>query len=611
MEEICGLDHFSLLDVYQPVQPIALTGIICTIGPASRSIEVLESMIEAGMTIARLNLANETHEYHAETIENIKTAVVNYSYRIGIPHSVAIAVDTRGPEIRIGTVDRTGAEQVQLKKGDTIKLTIDQDYLFKGSNKIIYIDYPQIIKYVIRGTRVYLNSGSIALICSGVASTYINCVIEIAGILPCFADVRVPGVALDLPDVSHQDKLDLLFALKHDVKIVFVTYVRNAIGPLRMRDLLGRKGQDIVLVSKIEDLQAVKHFTEIMNASDAIMIIRELLGLEVPPEKMFLIQKSIGAKCIVAGKPVICATRPMEYMMERDKPSRLEIADVANAIVDGMDCVLLTDETERGENPVSSITNMIVICKEAEKVVWQKRLMLTLRDKVHTPMNTEEGVAISAIEAVEKCNAAAIVVLTTNGKSARLISKYRPQCPVVAITRNVSVIPLLLLYRSVLPLYFKGAEDDDWVTDVDVQINYGVKYGVSRGFIKASDMIIAVTTWKRGFDYNSTLSNGRSNVHEKTKKQQIKNPIPITWKLGIWNMRGPICYEPDEDANKKEKVQYWEKMQVVPNNNKEITIIVEDMSNRVETKAEDWNGVVRSYGKENAKLLLDFVTTTT
>ncbi|KAK4884379.1 hypothetical protein RN001_000650 [Aquatica leii] len=473
--------------------------------PASRSPDVLERMMEAGMIIARIILESETYDYHTETIKNIRKARENYSEKIGMKYSMAIGVDTRGPEIRIGTVDRGGAAHVQLKKGESIKLTTDIEYLEKGNNKIIYVNYENITKFVSRGNRIYLNNGAISLICIGTGSVFINCIIEVGGTLPRYADVRIPGVALDLPDVSNQDRIDLAFALDQEVDIIFASFIRNIFGAVEIRNIISKKGDKVVLISKIESLEGVKNIKEIINASDGIMIMRDLLGLEVPTEKIFLIQKFISSTCTITGKPVICATQVLESMVKRNKPSRPEIADVANAVVDGMDCVLLTEETAKGSDPVSYISHMIVICKEAEAVTWQKEVSLTVRSKVKPPTNIPVGVAMSAVEAVEKCEAAAIIVLTGSGKTPKLLSQYRPQCPIIAITRNQNIIPKIILYRSIIPLFFEGPADDDWVTDVDIQLNYGVKYGVKRKFIKASDMIIAVTTWKKGFDYTSTL----------------------------------------------------------------------------------------------------------
>ncbi|KAK5648594.1 hypothetical protein RI129_003486 [Pyrocoelia pectoralis] len=417
-------------------------------------------MMAAGMTVARLNLAYDSHAHHAETIANIKTAVDNYSKKIGTPYSLAIGVDIKGPEIRIGSVDRSGATETTLKRGDTVKLTVDVEYAERGTNKIIYIDYENIIKFVNRGDRLYLNDGNIALICTGVGSDYLNCVIEVGGVLPRNSDVKIPWVILDLPDVSEQDVKDINFAIQQGVDILFASFVRNVFGPIEIRNLLGKKGENMLIISKIENHQGLRNVKEIMNVSDGIMIMRVILGLEIPPEKIFLAQKSISANCTAVGKPIMCVTGPMEAMVKRNKPSRPEIADIANLIVDGMDCALLTDETSKGPNPVSYVNHMVVICKEAETVARHKEISLIIRSKVKFPVKIIHVLALSAVEAVEKCQAAAIIVISYTGVSAKLISKYKPACPIIAVTRNKKMIPHWLLYRSILPLYLDGEDYD-------------------------------------------------------------------------------------------------------------------------------------------------------
>ncbi|KAF5294036.1 hypothetical protein FQR65_LT10941 [Abscondita terminalis] len=505
MEQINRFDHFQTLHVENSISPVALTGIVCTIGPTSRSPDVLEHMMEAGMSIARIVLEEESYEYHKQTIKNIRDAKESYSRKINREYSLAIGVDTRGPEIRIGSVDRSGAASIQLKRGEYMRLTTDIEYLEKGNNKIVYINYDNITKYLSRGDHIYLDNGQISLICVGITSVYLNCVIEVGGILHRFANVRIPGVVLNFPNVTDQDRQDLDFVIEQEIDIVFMSYVRNAFGPIEIRHILGKKKEKIVLISKIETMEGVKNIKEIVNASDGIMIMRDLLGLEIPAEKIFIIQKFIGASCTIAGKPVICATQVLQSLMDRNKPSRSEIADVGNAIVDGMDCVLLTDETAIGDDPVRYISQMKVICKEVEAVVWQKELSLTVRSKVNAPTDIQTGVAMSAVEAVEKCEASAIIVLAMNRNIVTLISHFRPRCPIIAITRNPDIIPIILLYRSVIPLYFTEMEDVDWVTDVDIMLNYGVKFGLSQKFIQENDMIVAVSNWKKGFDYTSIV----------------------------------------------------------------------------------------------------------
>lgn len=492
------LQHLSTLDIDSEASKFTQTGIICTIGPASTNPSILEQMMEAGMTIARLNFSHGSYEYHAETIKNIRTATDNYSKKIGRIYPLAVALDTKGPEIRTGSLEGNANAEIELKKGESVKLTTNEQYRDKCNANFIYVDYENIIKVLQPEKKVYIDDGLISLLVKEISSDTITCEIQNGGMLGSKKGVNLPGIAVDLPNVSEKDKNDLKFGVEQEVDMIFASFIRSASAISEIKSILGCKGNKILVISKIENHQGVRNLNEIIEASDGIMVARGDLGIEIPTEKVFLAQKLMTSKCNKSGKPIICATQMLESMIKKPRPTRAESSDVANAVLDGADCVMLSGESAKGEYPLECVKTQASICREAEAAFWQKRIFNDLLQELEIPVDPLHGLAVSAVQASVICEVSAIVVVSSTGRSAHLISKYRPRCAVVAVTTEPHIARQMQLYRSLVPVIYETASKSiDEGKEIENRINFGINIAKEMGLIKCGGNIIAVSGSKQ------------------------------------------------------------------------------------------------------------------
>merc|ERR1711970_327444 len=504
------VEFTSNLNMYSTANKMRLSGIVCTIGPVSREPATLLELIENGMNIARMNFSHGTHEYHRETMANCRTAAKMYKDKHGVDPSVAIALDTKGPEIRTGLLEGDdGRMGLKLEKGATIKITTDDSYKEKCTAQVLWLDYKNITKVVQPGKRLFIDDGLISVKCTEVGNDHFIGIVENEGNLGSRKGCNLPGTDTDLPAVSEKDKSDLLLGVEQGVDMIFASFIRNADGVKQIRDVLGEKGKDIWIIPKIENQQGIKNLTEIISSCEGLMVARGDMGIEIPTEKVFIAQKQMIAECNRAGKAVICATQMLESMVKKPRPTRAEASDVANAILDGADCTMLSGETAKGDFPVVCVKTMAKIVKEAESCTWNERMFEDMmraegKEKPEGFDNTSTT-AISAVLASYKCKASAIVVLTTSGTTSHIVSKYKPHCPILSVTRYGQVARQMQIFRGCIPLLYEKERDADWMKDVDDRVQYAIDFGKRSNFIGSGDNVVVITGWQKGSGSSNTV----------------------------------------------------------------------------------------------------------
>ncbi|MDQ1912190.1 pyruvate kinase [Paenibacillus sp. GD4] len=447
------------------------TKIICTMGPACDSVPVLKDMIRAGMSVARLNLAHGDLDEHKGRIDRVRQAAAE----LGAP--VAILLDIKGPEIRTGLLQEPAYE---LQTGASLTLTTEQ---ITGDAGRISVSYDGLTKDVREGSRILIDDGLIELRVESVEGTEIHCRILNGGKIKARKGVNLPGVKTSLPGVTERDVMHIRFGVEQQIDIIAMSFVRKAEDVLEVRRMLEELGAGHVqIISKIENEEGVDELDRILEASDGLMVARGDLGVEIPVEDVPLVQKQMIHKSNLAGKPVITATHMLDSMQSNPRPTRAEASDVANAVLDGTDVLMLSGETAAGKYPVESVQTMASIAEKAESMLPYEELLRTKSAVQKT--NVTEVVSQAAVGASLGLQAKAIITPTESGFSARMVSKYRPSAPIIAVTPDERVVRRLSLVWGVTPVL------GERVKSTDEMIQAALVKGRGTGLVSEGDLVV-------------------------------------------------------------------------------------------------------------------------
>ena len=448
------------------------TKIVATIGPTSESDEILRELFLNGLNVCRLNFSHGSHEEHQERIDSIKRV------REDMDLPIAIMLDTKGPEIRLGDF-KDG--QIQLNQGDEFTLTARE---ILGDKEIVSISYKDLAKDVDVGGRILIDDGLVELkILEIIDGTDIKCAAVNNGILKNHKGVNVPNVKINLPAVTEKDIEDIKFGIKNDVDFLAVSFVRTAEDVITIRKILEENGgQSIHIISKVESQQGVDNLDDIITMSDGIMVARGDLGVEVKSQEIPLIQKEMIKKCNIAGKPVITATQMLDSMMRNPRPTRAEVTDVANAILDGSTAIMLSGETAAGKYPVDSVKMMYDIAITTERALDYAEL-LRLRSR-QTQLTTTNAIGKATCATAADLDAKAIITATSSGHTSRAISKYRPKAPIIAATNTEAVRRKLSLEWGVYPVLSRRSQTTDEVIDDSIAS------AIEGGYVEEGDLVV-------------------------------------------------------------------------------------------------------------------------
>ena len=489
------------------------TKIVGTIGPASESEEILRKLFENGLNVCRLNFSHGTHSEHKMRIDTIKKV----REELGIP--IAIMLDTKGPEIRLKNF-KDGT--IELKQDDIFTLTT-RDIL--GDENIVSISYENLPNDIEVGNMILIDDGLVELqILEIIDGTDIKCIALNNGTLKNHKGVNVPNVKINLPAIIQKDVDDILFGIENGIDFIAASFIRKSEDVMEIRRILeSNNGQNIDIIAKIENQEGVDNIDEIIMVSDGIMVARGDLGVEIDTEIMPLVQKELIKKANIAGKPVITATQMLDSMMRNPRPTRAEVTDVANAILDGTSAIMLSGETAAGKYPVNSVVTMHKIAIKTEESFDHEEI---LRSKsIQSEITTTNAIGKATCNTAQDLKAEAIVTATSSGHTSRAISKFRPKAPIIAVTTTEEVRRKLALEWGVYPVLTSESFTTDEVLENSVEA------AIKAGYVKEGDLIVITA----GIPVGLSGSTNLIKVHTVGK-------ILLTGKgIGQRSISGRVC----------------------------------------------------------------------
>jgi pyruvate kinase len=464
------------------------TKIIATVGPACNTYEKLLALVQEGVNVFRLNFSHGTHDQHRDVIAHIRR--INDSF----PLNIAILADLQGPKLRVGEIKDNA---LSLQVGDEFYFTNEK---VVGTKDGVYISYPNFSRDVRIDEKILLDDGKIEVLVTEItADNRVKVQVLTAGVLSSRKGVNLPDTKISLPSMTEKDIIDLDFIISQDIDWVALSFVRRPDDVTGLRSLLTEKGSNAKIIAKIEKPEAMDHIREIILASDAVMVARGDLGVELPLQQIPMIQKTIIRKCIHRAKPVIIATQMMESMLDRTRPNRSEITDVANAVLEGADAVMLSAETATGMYPELVIKTMVSIINEVEKeaIVYNRNL----DPKPHSPSFLSDALCYNACEIAKDVHANALIGMTQSGYTGFMLSSYRPRSPLFVFTKTHTLVNQLSLCWGVQAFFYDREESLDQI--IADQINF-LK---DQGLIKAGDVVV---------------NTGSTPIHEHAPTNMLK-----------------------------------------------------------------------------------------
>lgn len=469
----------------------SMTKIVATVGPVSESSEVLQQLTHEGLRIMRLNFSHAEHNEALQRIEVLRSCRgVHSKHNFNLR---AVLLDTKGPEIRTGKMK--DGNKVLLQTGNEITLTNDEAAKDCGTKEKIYITYKSLSTTVKQGDMILLSDGLIRLTVLHVNSQKkeVRCLINNTEELGNRKGVNLPGLIVDLPALSEKDKEDLEFGVKHDVDFIAASFIRKPSDVVQIRDYIASVmpkywPKDYVapkIISKIENLEGVQNFDSILEVSDGVMVARGDLGVEVPVQKVLTYQKQMVKKCNAVGKPVIVATQMLESMVNNPRPTRAEVSDVGNAVLDGADAVMLSGEVAQGKYPIESVRTMMTVIKEADQLIEKSPIEIAW-----DPATSDvESIASSAVKTANEMNAKLLIVLTDTGYTARKVAKYKPKVPVMCFTQSHKIGRQLQLHRALYPVIATNNQRPTIVEAIKEAKEYGWLVPGDRVVILSADTL--------------------------------------------------------------------------------------------------------------------------
>ncbi|OHR66628.1 pyruvate kinase [Bacillus sp. HMSC76G11] len=445
------------------------TKIVCTIGPASEEPEVLKKLILAGMNVARLNFSHGSHEEHASRIETIRTCAKE------LGQNISIMLDTKGPEIRTGVLENG---QISLRKNDSLILTTEK---IIGNQEKVSITYDRLPEDIYVGATILIDDGLIELHVESINEREIYCRVIDGGILKDRKGINLPKIATNLPGITEKDIFDIAFGVSMNVNFIAASFVRKVEDVLQIRKIIQEHKANISIIAKIENQEGINNANDILNVADGLMIARGDLGVEIPAEDVPLVQKKLIAACNAAGKPVITATQMLDSMQNNPRPTRAEANDVANAIFDGTDAIMLSVETAAGTYPVESVEMMNRIAMKVESSLMYKEQVNHISSR---QMSITAAMGQAVTKTAHTLNATAILTPTESGYTASVVSKYRPSCPIIAVTPREDTLNRLALAWGVHPILFEGADN------TDEMMGKAIQAALKKKVIKQGDLIV-------------------------------------------------------------------------------------------------------------------------